>query len=89
MVKLTDTFIKKQKRDYKNKLIELYTSKVFTNNKDNNNSNDVDLDFDLSTFNSKLVDEFIDTCSSILNSTESEAVVCRSNLSTPHRSEKS
>ena len=35
----------------KNKLIELYTSKMFGNGKDNSNGRNFDLDTNLSTFN--------------------------------------
>ena len=35
----------------KNKLIELYTSKMFGNGKDNSNGSNFDLDTNLSTFN--------------------------------------
>ena len=53
----------KQKLVNKNKLIELYTSKKFGNGKDNSNGSSFDLDTDLSTLNSKLVDETISSCS--------------------------
>ena len=65
------------------------TSKILSYNKDKSNSNNFDLDTVLSTFNSKLVDETIDTCSGILDSSESKTIACRSNLSTPYISEKS
>ena len=42
----------------------------------------------LSTLNSKLVDETINSCSNILNSSVSETVNCGSNLSTPQISEE-
>ena len=45
----------KQELVNKNKLIELYTSKIFGNGKDNSKSSNFDLDSDLSTMNSKLV----------------------------------
>ena len=45
----------KQELVNKNKLIELYTSKIFGNGKDNSKSSNFDLDNDLSTMNSKLV----------------------------------
>ena len=69
--------------------MELCTSKLFSYNKSNSNSNNFDLDTVLSTFNSKLVDETIDTCSSIPDSSESKTIACRSNLSTPYISKKS
>ena len=72
----------------KNKLKELFTSKLFSNNKDNSNGNDFDLDNDLSTLNSKLVDETINSCSNILVSSVSKTVDCGSNLSTPQISEE-
>ena len=72
----------------KNKLIELYTSKIFGNSKDNRKGSNFDLDTRLSTLNSKLVDETINSCSNILNSSVSETVSCGSNLSTPQISEE-
>ena len=72
----------------KNKFIELYTSKIFGNGKDNSKGSNFDLDTDLSTLNSKLVDETINSCSNILNSSVSETVSCGSNLSTPQISEE-
>ena len=78
----------KQELVNKNKFIELYTSKIFGNGKDNSKSSNFDLDTDLSTLNSKLVDETINSCSNILNSSVSETVSCGSNLSTPQISEE-
>ena len=72
----------------KNKFIELYTSKIFGNGKDNSKGSNFNLDTDLSTLNSKLVDETINSCSNILNSSVSETVSCGSNLSTPQISEE-
>ena len=72
----------------KNKLIELYTSKTFNNGKDNSNCRNFDLCTDLSTLNLKLVDEIINSCSNILNSSISETVNYGSNLSTPQISEQ-
>ena len=59
-----------------NKLIELYTSKIFGNGKDSSKGSNFDLDTDLSTLNSKLVDKTINSCSNILNSSVSETVNC-------------
>ena len=67
----------------KNKVIERYTSKIFGNGKDNSKGSNFDLDTDLSTLNSKLVDETINSCSNILNSSVIETVNCGWNLSTP------
>ena len=78
----------KQELVNKNKFIELYTSKIFGNGKDNSKGSNFDLDTDLSTLNSKLVDETINSCSNILNSSASETVSCGSNLSTPQISEE-
>ena len=78
----------KQELVNKNKLIELYTSKICGNGKDNNKGSNFDLDTDLSTLNSKLVEETINSCSNILNSSVSETVDCGSNLSTPQISEE-
>ena len=78
----------KQELVNKNKLIELYTSKIFGNRKDNSKGSNFDLDTDLSTLNSKLVDETINSCSNIINSSVSETVNCGSNLSTPQISEE-
>ena len=58
----------KQEIVNKNKLAELYTSKIFGNDKDNSNGSNFDLDPDLSTFNSKLVNETINSCSNIQDS---------------------
>ena len=78
----------KQELLNKNKLIELYTSKIFGNGKDNGKGSNFDLESDLSTLNSKLVDETIISCSNILNSSVSETVNCGSNISTPQISEE-
>ena len=78
----------KQELVNKNKFIELYTSKIFGNGKDNSKGSNFNLDTDLSTLNSKLVDETINSCSNILNSSVSETVSCGSNLSTPQISEE-
>ena len=78
----------KQELVNKNKFIELYTSKIFGNGKDNSKGSNFDLDTDLLTLNSKLVDETINSCSNILNSSVSETVSCGSNLSTPQISEE-
>ena len=78
----------KQELVNKNKFIELYTSKIFGNGKDNSKGSNFDLDTDLSTLNSKLVDETINSCSNIINSSVSETVNCGSNLSTPQISEE-
>ena len=64
--------ILKQKLISKNKLTELYTSKILGNGKDNSNGNNFDHDADLSTLNSKLFDETINFCSSTLNSSVSK-----------------
>ena len=45
----------KQELVNKNKLIEMYTSKILGNSKDNSNGNDFDLDTELSTLNSKFL----------------------------------
>ena len=78
----------KQELVSKNKLIELYTSKIFGNDKDNSNSSKFDLGTDLSTLNSKLIDEIINSCSNILDSSVSKTINCGSNLSTPQISEE-
>ena len=72
----------------KNKLVERYTSKIFGNGKDNTKGSNFDLYTDLSTLNSKLFDETINSYSNILNSSVSESVNYRSNLSTPQVSEE-
>ena len=46
----------KQELVNKNKLIELYTSKIFGSGKDSSKGSNFDLDTDLSILNSKLVD---------------------------------
>ena len=69
----------KQELVNKNKLIELYTSKIFGNGKNNSKGSNFDLDTDLPTLNSKLVDETINSCINILNSSVSETVNCGSN----------
>ena len=78
----------KQELANKNKLIELYMSKIFGNGKDNTKGSNFNLDTVLSTLNSKLVDETINSCSNILNSSVSETINCGSNLSTPQISEE-
>ena len=70
----------KQEFVNKNKLIELYTSKIFGNGKDNSNGSNFDLDTDLSTLNSKLVDETINSCSNILYSSVNKTINCGSNI---------
>ena len=66
----------------------MYISKLFRNGKNNNNGISFDLNTDLSTLNSKLVDEPINSCSNILNSSFSKTVNWESNLSTPQISEE-
>ena len=62
---------------------------IFGNGKDNSNGSNFDLDTDLSTLNSKLVDETINSCSSnTLDSSVSKTIHCGSNLSTPQISEE-
>ena len=78
----------KQELVNRNKLIELHTSKIFGNGKDNSKCSNFDLDTDLSTLNSKLIDETVNSNSNILNSSVSETVNCGSNLSTPQISEE-
>ena len=78
----------KQELVNKIKLIELFTSKIFGNGKDNSNGSNFDLDTDLSTLNSKLVDETFNSCSNILDSSVSKIINCGSNLSTPPISEE-
>ena len=78
----------KQELVNKNKVIEMYTSKIFGNDKDNSKGINFDLDTNQSALNSKLVDETINSCSNILNSSVSETVNCGSNLSTPQISEE-
>ena len=63
-------------------------SKIFGNGKDKTKGSNFNLDTDLSTLNSKLVDETISSCSNILNSSVSEIINCGSNLSTPQISEE-
>ena len=69
----------KQELVNKNKLVELYTSKIFGNDKDNSKGRNLDLDTELCTLNSKLVDETINSCSNILNLVISKIVNCGSN----------
>ena len=76
----------KQELVNKIKLIELYTSKIFGNGKDNSNGSNFDTD--LSTLNSKLVNETINSCSNIIDSSVSKTINCRLNLSTPQISEE-
>ena len=80
--------IPKQELVNKNKLIELCTSKIFDNGKDSSNGSNFDLDTDLSTLNSKLVDKTINSCSNILDSSVGKTINSRSNLSTPQISEE-
>ena len=49
----------KQELVNKNKLIELYTSKIFGNGKNNSKGSNFDLDTDLPTLNSKLVEKLL------------------------------
>ena len=72
----------------KNKLIGLNTSKIFGNSKNSSKGSNFDLDTDLSTLNSKLVDETINSHSNILDALISKTVICGSNLSTLHFSEE-
>ena len=78
----------KQELVNKNKLIELYTSKILGNGRNNSNGSNFDLDTDLSTLNSKLVDESIYSCRYILDSSVSKTINCKSNLLTPEIIEK-
>ena len=78
----------KQELNNKNKLTELYTSKILGTGKDNSNASNFNLDTDLSTLNSKLVDETINSCSNILDSSVNKAINCGSDLSTPQSSEE-
>ena len=78
----------KQELVNKNKLIELYMSKIFGNGKDNSNGSNFDLDTDLSTLNSKLIDETINSCSSNILESSVSKTNCGSNLSTPQISEE-
>ena len=78
----------KQELVYKNEFIELCTSKIFGNSKDNSNGSNFNFDTDLSTLNLKLVDETINSCSNIRDSSVSKTMDCGSNLSTPQISEK-
>ena len=73
----------KQERVNKNKLIELYTSKILGYGRNNSNGSNFDLDTDLSTLNSKLVDESIYSGRYILDSSVSKTINCKSNLLTP------
>ena len=78
----------KQELVNKNKVIEMYTSKIFGIDKDKSKVINFDLDTNQSTLNSKLVDETINSCSNILNSSVSETVNYGSNLSTHRISEE-
>ena len=62
---------------------------MFGNGKGNSNGSNFDFDTDLSTLNSKLVDETVNSCSNILDLSVSKTVNCGSNLSTPQISEES
>ena len=64
------------------------TSKIFDNGKDSSNGSNFDLDTDLSTLNSKLVDKTINSCSNILDSSVGKTINSRSNLLTPQSSEE-
>ena len=66
--------------------MELYTSKIFGKGKDN--SKGTNFDTDLSTLNSKFVEETINSGSNILNSSVCKTVNCGSNLLAPWISEK-
>ena len=70
------------KRELVNK-INLQKSKIFGSGKDSSKGSNVDLDTDLSTFNSRLVDEIINSCSNILDSPVGETINCGLNLSKP------
>ena len=78
----------KKSSNFYNKVIELYTSKIFGNGKDSSKGSNLDLDTDLSTLNSNFFDKTISSCSNILNSSVSEIVNCGWNLSTPQISEE-
>ena len=78
----------KQELVNKNKVIEMYTSKIFGNDKDNSKGINLDLDTNQSALNSKLVDETINSCSSILNSSVNETENYGSNLLTHQISEE-
>ena len=54
----------------------------------NSNNSNVDLDTDLLTLNSKVVDETINSCNNTLDSSVSKTIDCGSNLSTPQISEE-
>ena len=72
----------------KNKLIELYKSKIFGSSKNSSKGSNFDLDTDLSTLNSKLVDETVNSCNQILDASVSKTVICGSNLSAPQNNEE-
>ena len=78
----------KQELANKNKFIELPTSKIFGNGKDSGKGKNFDLDTDLSTLNSKLVEETINFCSNILDSSASKTVNSGSNRLIPQISEE-
>ena len=78
----------KQELVNKNRLTELYTSKIFGNGKNKSKGSNFDIDTELSTLNSKLVDETINSCRNIINSSVSEIVNCGSNLLKPQISEE-
>ena len=81
----------KQENDLVNSNTEIIKSleKKLGNGKENSNGSNLDLDTDLSTLNSKLVDETINSCSSnILDSSVSKTINRGSNLSTPQISEE-
>ena len=66
----------------------MYTSKIFDNGKDSCKGRNFDLDTDLSTLNSKLLDKTINFHSNILDSSASKAVNSGPNLSTSQISEE-
>ena len=63
-------------------------SKTFGNSKNNRNDYSFDLDTDIWTLNSKLIDETINSHSNTLDSSVSKTIDCLSNLSTPQISEE-
>ena len=63
-------------------------STIFGNGKDNSIGSHFDIDTDLSTLNSKLVDETTNSCSHSLDSSVTNIVNCGSNLSAPKISDE-
>ena len=63
-------------------------SKTFGNSKNNRNDYSFDLDTDIWTLNSKLIDETINSHSNTLDSSVNKTIDCLSNLSTPQISEE-